>query len=343
MIRRLLVIVSFMTLGAFGSLQAQTNDQQHGTQGSGMGQQGTQDQQVGQNAQGSLSDQDQDFVKKAAQSNMAEIQLGQLAAQKASNDAVKQYAQQLVNDHQKAEDKLQQIASSKGITLQTDMDGQARSEQDRLSNMSGKDFDREFVQQQKKDHDQAVALFQGEADNGKDPDLKSYASSIVAVLQQHEQMASSLELQVGGSPSASDQGGRGKYGPENQNGPGTTSSYPSSTTNPDVNNTNPSSSSSSASTTTQPNSTTNPNSATSPDMTNQNTQPGSQGQGRSSTSSSSSTTTTDQSTAAQSGVNDQGQALPRTASNLPLVGLAGLLLLGAGLVMKSFRFLRNNS
>jgi putative membrane protein len=363
MTRRLLVSAALLALGAFSPLQAQSSQtsqpdtqQQQGTTGS-QDQQGT---MGNQSQQGSISDSDRDFAKTAYQGNLAEINVAQIAVQRASSNDVKQYAQELVDDHTKANEQLKQIATSKGIDLPSEVDSQAKSEQDRLSQLSGSDFDRQFLDQQKKDHQKTIALFQQEASQGQDPDLKSYASDNLSKLQQHASMADHISGSVASDSASSNQGGQGKYGPENASGPGTTSSYPSSTTNPDQTGQSSTSSSSSSATSPSPSTTTTPDQSTSSssstsssDQTGQTGSPsnmGSQNPDQTGTSSSSSQSSTSQNeTTTSSTTSDQGttaggktRALPRTASNLPLFGLAGLLLFGAGLVMRSFRVVRNN-
>ena len=69
----------------------------------------------------SLSSSDRNFLMKAAQGGMAEVDLGQLASQRASDPQVKQFAERMVADHGKANDQLKQIASSKNVTLPTDV------------------------------------------------------------------------------------------------------------------------------------------------------------------------------------------------------------------------------
>jgi putative membrane protein len=369
MTRRLLVSAALLALGAFSPLQAQSSQtsqpdtqQQQGTTGS-QDQQGT---MGSQSQQGSISDSDRDFAKTAYQDNLAEISVGQLAVQRASNNDVKQYAQELVDDHTKANDQLKQIATSKGIDLPSEVDSQAKSEQDRLSQVSGSDFDRQFLDQEKKDHQKAIALFQQEASQGQDPDLKSYASENLSKLQQHASMADHISGSTGSDSASSNQGGQGKYGPENAYGPGTTSSYPSSTANPDQTGQSSTSSSSSSATSASPSTTTTPDQSTSSSsssdqtgqtgsQSNMGSQNSSQNPDQTGTASSSSQSTTSQNdTTTSSTTSDQGttsgsrnaggnsRALPRTASNLPLFGLSGLLLIGAGLVMRSFRMVRNN-
>ena len=66
---------------------------------------------------GTSQTSDQHFMKEAAQGGMAEVELGQLAAERASSAEVKEFAQRMVKDHSQANDQLKQIASQKGVTL----------------------------------------------------------------------------------------------------------------------------------------------------------------------------------------------------------------------------------
>ncbi len=80
---------------------------------------------------------DRKFVTKAAEGGIAEVQLGKLAQQKASNDQVKQFGQRMVTDHGSANEKLKAVASGKGISLPAQMDTSAQKEYDKLSKLSG--------------------------------------------------------------------------------------------------------------------------------------------------------------------------------------------------------------
>jgi putative membrane protein len=60
-----------------------------------------------------------EFIKKAAAGGMAEVQLGNLAQERASSDDVKSFAKRMVDDHTKANDDLKQVAQKKGVTLPT--------------------------------------------------------------------------------------------------------------------------------------------------------------------------------------------------------------------------------
>lgn len=132
---------------------------------------------------------DHSFVEKAAMGGMAEVELGNLAQQKASSDEVKQFASRMVQDHGKANDELKQIASAKGIQLPTALDKKHRGDIDRLGKMSGAQFDRAYMSHMVDDHKKDIADFKKEASGGKDSELKAFASKSLPTLEEHLQLA----------------------------------------------------------------------------------------------------------------------------------------------------------
>jgi putative membrane protein len=141
----------------------------------------------------SLSSGDQKFVEKAAEGGMAEVQLGQLAAQRAQSDEVKQFAQRMVTDHSTANDKLKKVASQKGITLPANLDSSTQREYEKLEKLSGNKFDREYMSHMVADHKNDVKEFESEAKSAKDADIKTFASTTLPTLQEHLKMAQSTE------------------------------------------------------------------------------------------------------------------------------------------------------
>jgi len=123
---------------------------------------------------------------------MAEVELGKLAAQKAASDAVKQFGQKMVDDHTKANDQLKQVAGKENITIPDSLDSKHQSRIDKLSKLSGPDFDRAYIKDQVKDHKQDVSEFKTEADSGSDPNIKQFASNTLPILEQHLTMAKDL-------------------------------------------------------------------------------------------------------------------------------------------------------
>jgi len=143
-----------------------------------------------------LSASDKAFVEKAAQGGQAEVELGQLATQKGQSDQVKKFGQKMVDDHSKANDQLKQVASQEGVTLPSGLDAKDQATKDRLSKLSGAQFDKAYMKDMVEDHKKDVAEFQKEANSGKDPAVKNFAQQTLPVLQQHLQMAQQSEQAV---------------------------------------------------------------------------------------------------------------------------------------------------
>ncbi|HTG33162.1 MAG TPA: DUF4142 domain-containing protein [Thermoanaerobaculia bacterium] len=139
-----------------------------------------------------LSASDTKFMKEAAMGGMEEVELGQLAAQKASSPEVKNFGQHMVDDHSKANDQLKQLAAQKGVTLPTSMSASQKQEMNRLSKLSGAAFDSAYVSMMVKDHKKDVAEFQKESKNGKDSDVKSWASTTLPTLEDHLKMVQDI-------------------------------------------------------------------------------------------------------------------------------------------------------
>ncbi|MFL6300829.1 MAG: DUF4142 domain-containing protein [Terriglobales bacterium] len=136
------------------------------------------------------------FLKDTAMGNQEEIELGQLAQQKASNPAVKEFAQQLVQDHQQAGQQLQTLAQQKGVTVQQQLPDEARMFRDRMQNVSGKQFDSAFMNDQIVHHAKDVQAFELMSQNAQDPAIKGFAAQMLPKLQQHLQQAKSVAQQL---------------------------------------------------------------------------------------------------------------------------------------------------
>jgi putative membrane protein len=141
----------------------------------------------------SLSKGDQTFVDKAASAGMSEVQEGQLALQKSSDQKVKDFAQKMIDDHTKLNDQLKTIAEQKGITLPTSLDSKDQKELDKLQALDGKKFDKAYMKDEVKDHETVLSLLQKEAKSGKDADLKNFAEQGEPIIQQHLDMAKADE------------------------------------------------------------------------------------------------------------------------------------------------------
>jgi putative membrane protein len=135
---------------------------------------------------------DKKFAKDAALGGMTEVELGKLAAQKASRQDVKDFAQKMVDDHTKANEQLKQIASHENIPIADSLDSKHQARIDKLAKLSGEDFDKAYVKDQLKDHQADVRAFNAEAQNGTDPNVKAFATNTLPTLQQHLELVKNL-------------------------------------------------------------------------------------------------------------------------------------------------------
>jgi putative membrane protein len=139
---------------------------------------------------------DSTFVTKAAEGGLAEVQMGQLAQQHASNSEVKQFAQQMVTDHTKVNDELKTIASGENITLPTTMSPKDQAKYNRLSKLNGAAFDKAYMNDMVADHRADISEFRRESEQGNNAQLKNFASKNLPTLEQHLKLAEKAQAAV---------------------------------------------------------------------------------------------------------------------------------------------------
>lgn len=135
------------------------------------------------------------FILDAAKGRLAEIKMGKLAAEKAADPKVKDFGSKMVEDHQKANDELRQVANDKKVKWPDDLTDEQVATFKKLSQLSGRDFDREYVQAMVEDHQKDVDEFRQEEQRVQDPQLKGFVSRTLPVLQHHLEMAQDLQRQ----------------------------------------------------------------------------------------------------------------------------------------------------
>ena len=132
---------------------------------------------------------DNTFVNKARSAGLAEVKAGEIAAQRAQDAKVKAFAQRMIDDHNKANREMEDLAKRKGWTLATTVDESCQKELDRIAAATAQEFDRTYMEMQLKAHEEAVKLFQRESENGQDLELKALAGKTLPTLQEHLQLA----------------------------------------------------------------------------------------------------------------------------------------------------------
>ena len=171
-----LAIAAAATLCAAGPASAQTQDQTSGTQSSAK----------------SGANRDAKHLQDLAVADMAEIEAGKLALEKAQDPKVKEFAQHMVDDHGKMLDEVKSLAQSKNVELPSAPDAKHEKAMKKLESASGASFDREYMRAMVKDHREALKLAQRTAKRAKDADIKAAAEKAAPEIQDHLKTAQEI-------------------------------------------------------------------------------------------------------------------------------------------------------
>lgn len=137
---------------------------------------------------------DQQFVDLAAQTDMVEANLGQLASSVAASQPVKDYAQTLVSDHTSDYQQLSDVARQASLTLPTAIDAEHnKSMVEPFQKLKGAAFDHRYIADMIAGHTKAIAIYKKEAADAQNAALKSYAQQALPTLEKHLSGAKDLE------------------------------------------------------------------------------------------------------------------------------------------------------
>jgi putative membrane protein len=142
-----------------------------------------------------VSSLDQQFMIMAAQGNNAEIQTSQMALERSESEEVRQFAQQMIQEHTLANQQLQQIVSEYGVELPADPGPLNQAIAEQLSQLSGSEFDRAYMGAQTNAHLRTIALYQTQIQQGQEESLRQYATQLLPAVANHYEMASSMVQQ----------------------------------------------------------------------------------------------------------------------------------------------------
>lgn len=139
-----------------------------------------------------VDEADAKFTTQAAVGGMAEVELGKMALDKSSNAQVKEFATMMVKDHGMANAELMAIAKQKNITLPSTVDDEHKKKMEDLSKKTGTDFDKAYVSAMVDGHKSTLKLMEDESKDGKDADLKAFATKTAPIVQSHLQMINKI-------------------------------------------------------------------------------------------------------------------------------------------------------
>jgi putative membrane protein len=116
---------------------------------------------------------DRDFVNDLTIANMAEIELGRMATEKAASAEVKRFGQMMVDDHTAAGDKLKPIATKHSIPMPAELDEKHRDLRDKLAKLSGAEFDREYMKAMVSGHEDVADKLESRIDKERLTEYKT--------------------------------------------------------------------------------------------------------------------------------------------------------------------------
>jgi putative membrane protein len=136
-----------------------------------------------------------EFVAKAGAGGLAEVEMGEVGVQKASNGQVKAFAKRVVTDHTKANEQLVSVTKGKGLEIPSSRSPTHKAMMDKFRAAdAGKDFDRAYMEHMIKDHQVDIELFETAADDVKlDAELRAYAKNNLPTLRDHLKQAQTIE------------------------------------------------------------------------------------------------------------------------------------------------------
>jgi putative membrane protein len=137
---------------------------------------------------------DQAFVRKTLEDNQAQVQMGQLAAQKSTSADVKQFGEKMAQIHEQLTDQLKPVAQKLGVSEPKEPPKKEKQEIEQMQSLSGTDFDIAFIKAMMKEQQSDLKDFKSEAQSAQDPTVQQLAKMDAPVLSQHLQILEQLAL-----------------------------------------------------------------------------------------------------------------------------------------------------
>lgn len=172
--------------------RSMTSEPGRAVQGGVSGQPGTSAQGVAASDKPML-EETRDFVVNAAKGNMGEQVLAETAQEKSSNEAVKNYAQKLVEHHRSANEKLKTIAEQTDIKWPSDLRAPHHEVAQNLKNLDGKEFDQKYVNQMVQDHEREIQKYESLSQTVGNKDIQNYINTTLPIMKAHLDEAKQLQ------------------------------------------------------------------------------------------------------------------------------------------------------
>ena len=150
---------------------------------------------------------DSTFMARAGSAGLLQVKLGKLAEKKGSNTGVVEFGKQMVTDYSKTNEELKAAAKNVGFLSPVLL----RHDQqifDRFNSMGRGSFDKNYMAEMVKQHNEEVRLFQGQSTGGRVQSLKQLAAKMLPQVEQRHSLATQTAGSVGVNVTASTSEGR---------------------------------------------------------------------------------------------------------------------------------------
>lgn len=142
----------------------------------------------------------QTFLTIAVEEQQVAIALGQLAAQRAKNNQVKEFGSKMVEDHKKVRREAEQLAAKHHVSLPTKLTPEDKQKVDKLSELSGHEFDRAYMNYTLQNHETTLEEFQHHLSTMRYPDLREWFTSTLPALKEHRDQARLIKSSLQTNP-----------------------------------------------------------------------------------------------------------------------------------------------
>jgi len=137
-----------------------------------------------------------DFLVKAANCGMAEVQFGQLAQEKAINQQVKDLGKMMADEHSAANEQVKSLAAQRNVSLPATLSDEKKKDYDNLAKKSGKDFDKAYLSLLESEHKTDIDLFEKSVDKINDAEVKTFINNTIPKLKSHHQSVKDLQKSI---------------------------------------------------------------------------------------------------------------------------------------------------
>ena len=141
---------------------------------------------------------EQEFLMKAADANLSNIDVARLAMHKSQNSDVKDFANMIQSDDASALEDLTDLMNDKGVSLPNTLSPETKTEIETMTALSGAELDREFANMMVAQHEKEIGMYHDQLEIAQTPDVRKYAEDLLPRLEMHLEKSQRLQSKLFG-------------------------------------------------------------------------------------------------------------------------------------------------